>query len=66
MNDNELTQNERDALLRALQKALDDKAVPVEDRALVVRAKLKVEKMEVRRGPQRPPPDRSASGQRWE
>ena len=66
MNDNELTQNERDALLRALQKALDDKTIPAEDRALVVRAKLKVEKMEVRRAPRRPPPDRSASGQRWE
>lgn len=66
MTDTQLTQNERDALLRVIEKALDDKSVPAEDRAMVVRTKLKVEKMDVRRGPQRPPPDRSVSHQRWE
>jgi len=65
MNDKALSHNERDALVRLVQAALDDKSVPDEDRALVVRAKKKLEDMELRKKTWAPP-IRIPKHQKWE
>ena len=45
-----LTENERDALVRLLTNAQETNVIPSEDRALIVRAKAKLEQMLVQKG----------------
>jgi hypothetical protein len=67
MKDHRLTQNEREALVRLIQAAQDAKTIPEEDRALVHRAKKKVEQMETQKQARPPPKAKSDVRQtRWE
>jgi hypothetical protein len=51
MSEEVWTEYEYNAVLKALQKALDDGTIPPEDRAAVFRGKQKIEKVTVRRAP---------------
>ena len=65
VNEKDLSHNERDALVRLIQTALDTKSIPDEDRALVVRAKKKLEAMDLKK--KYPPPQaRPLRAQKWE
>lgn len=65
MSDEFWTEYEYYAVLKVLQKALDDGTVPPEDRAAVFRGKQRIEKVPVRRRQQKPKPTASYS-RRWE
>ena len=65
MNEKDLSHNERDALVRLIQAAQDAKSVPDEDRALVVRAKKKLEALDLKKK-MGPPPTARTQKQRWE
>jgi hypothetical protein len=66
MNEKDLSHNERDALVRLIQTAQDAKTVPDEDRALVVRAKKKLEALDLKKKMGPPPVSRTPRQQRWE
>ena len=48
------TEYEQNAVLKVLQKALDDNSIPPEQRAAVVRGKQRIEKLTIRRTSKRP------------
>ena len=65
MNEKDLSHNERDALVRLIQAAQDAKSIPDEDRALVVRAKKKLEALDLKKK-MGPPPAAKVRQQKWE
>lgn len=53
MSGKEWTEYEQSAVLKVIQRALDEGAIPPEDRAAVVRAKKRLEDVSIRRYPAR-------------
>jgi hypothetical protein len=60
------TEYEYNAVLKALQKALDDGLVPPEERAALFRGKQRTEKVTVRRAMPRQPKYKQPAKLRWE